>query len=283
MLHVPVGSNTFGGVTNSWGTTRPGTTWGTSITPGSGAKGSYAAVVGTALSFDAYGVLLVVYGSGGSAASRNYLMDVGYDPAGGTSYTVLLPDLLVGGSIAMNTAGTTGGIWYYFPIFVPSGSKVGARAQGADTTAFRVGIQLMQQPVNPAQIRKGSFVEAYGISGNTGTSVTLGTTSEGAWTQIGTTGSLPIWWWQMGYQIATADTSWANAQISVDVAVGDATNKNIIIADTIINSNSTESIGNPPISAGVEFYVKPGTAVYARGQHSGTVDNCAIAVYGMGG
>jgi hypothetical protein len=209
-------------------------------------------------------------------------MDIGVDTGGGTSYAARIPNLLVGGSIAMASTGTSGGIWYYFPLFIPAGSTVGAAAQGADTTAFRVGVELLQQPMNPSQIRKGSFVEAYGISGNTGTSVTPGTTSEGAWTSIGTT-TLPVWWWQCGYQISAADTSWNNANITVDIAVGDASNKNIIILDTIINTNTTECLGNPPISAGVEFPVPAGTNVYARAQHSGTVDNPAIAVYGLGG
>lgn len=282
MLFVPIGSNTYGATLSSWGTTRPGTTFGTSVTPGSGAKGSYATALFSALSYPAYGILLCIYGSGASAASRNYIMDVGIDPAGGTSYTVKIPDLLVGGSIAMNTAGTSGGIWYFFPLYIPAGASVSVRAQGADTTAFRVGAQIFTKPINPAQIRKGLFVEAYGISGNTGTAITPGTTSEGAWTQIGTT-TKRVWWWQYGYQITTADTSWANGQITLDVAVGDATNKQIVIADAILNTNSTECLGNPPLTAGVEYPVPASVNVYARAQHSGTVDNPAVAIYAMGG
>jgi hypothetical protein len=209
-------------------------------------------------------------------------MDLGIDEAGGTSYTVRIEDMLVGGSISMGATGTSGGIWYYFPIYIPQGSTVAVRAQSTVTTAFRVGAQFFQMPYNPAQIRKGSFVETYGATAPNGTAITPGTTSMGAWTQIGTTTN-DVWWWQYGYQIVSTDTSWGNAQIVLDIAIGDATNKVIVISSAIINTNSTECLGNPPLTSGVEFPVPSGTNVYARAQHSGTVDNPTVCVYGLGG
>jgi len=280
MLHVPVGANTFGGFTNSWGTSRPSSTLGTSVTSATGAKGSWANVISTPTSDAAYGVLIWVHTSGASSQSRNYAMDIGVDEAGGTSYTVRIPDLLVGGAGSL-TAGRAG-VYYYFPLYVPPGSTIGARAWGSVTTAFRVGVQILQQPANPSVIRKGSFVEAYGVTASAGTSVTPGTTSEGAWTSLGTTSSR-VWWWQVGYQITTADTTWGNAAIAVDLAVGDGSNFNIIISDMLVTSSSAEALGNPPIQAGVEFPVPSGTGVYVRAQHSGTVDNPNIAAYALGG
>lgn len=280
MLHVPVGSSTFGGFTNSWGTTRVSATWGTSVTPATGAKGAYADVIGTPLTDDAYGILIWVHSTGATNASRNYVMDVGVDPSGGTSYTVRIPDLLVGGAGTMVSG--RAGVYYYFPLHVRAGSTLGVRAQGSVTTAILVGIQLLQQPMNPAAFRKGSFVEAYGISAPGGTSLTLGTTSEGAWQLVGTTTN-PVWWWQVGYQIGTADTSWSNAAITIDLAVGDASDKNIIISDMVVTTSTAEALGNPPIQAGVEFPAKAGTNVYVRGQHSGTVDTPTVAAYGLGG
>jgi len=279
MLHVPVGANTFGGFTNSWGTTRPSATWGTSISSSTGSKGSWTNIL-SALSDDAYGILIWVHASGASNASRNYVMDIGIDPAGGSSYTVAIPDLIAGGTGTM-VAGRAG-VYYYFPLFIPAGSTVAARSQGSVTTAFYVGAQILQQPMNPSQIRKGSFVEAYGISAPGGTAVTPGTTSEGSWTSIGTT-SMPVWWWQIGYQIGTGDTSWSNAAITVDLAVGNGSNFNIIISDMIITTSTAEALGNPPIQAGVEFPTASGTGVYVRAQHSGTADNPNIAVYALGG
>jgi hypothetical protein len=216
----------------------------------------------------------------GSTASRNTLVKIGVDTSGGTSYVDVIPDLICGGAAPYNVSG--GGVWYYFPIFIPAGSRVGAVARGSVTTAIRVGMMAMERPANPSMIRKGSFVESIGISGNTGTSVTSGTTSEGAWTLLGAT-TLRTWWWQVGMQIATTDTSWSTNSIHVDLAVGDASNKDIIIMDANFTTTTNEQLVNPPLTAGVEWDVPAGTNVYVRAQCSGTADPYEIGAYALGG
>jgi len=277
MLHVPVGTNTFGLTQASWGTTRPAAANGTVVTPVVGSKGSWAQLIASVTS-DAYGILISINSNAASAANRNAAVDIGIDESGGTSYEVAIPDLL-GGAVS---AYTTVGGWYFFPYFIPAGSRVAARAQSTVTTAFRVGCQLFERPSNPAQIRKGALVEAIGVSGVTGTSVTGGTTSEGAWTSLGTTTNR-LWWWQFGCQIAVADTNWNAAALHVDVAVGDGTNFDVIIADALITATTAEALSNPPLSAGVEWSVPPGSTMYARIQSSGTLDPFQITAYGLGG
>lgn len=279
MLHVPVGSNTFGQSIVSWGTSRPSATNTTAITPATGSKGSFANVL-SALSYDAYGLLILISNTSGSAASRNYCIDIGIDPAGGSSYTTVIADLLGGG--AGSIVSGRGSSWYYFPLFIPAGSTVGARAQGSVTTTVYIGMQALVQPIKPSQIRKGTFVETYGATPPGGTAITPGTTSEGSWTLIGATTN-DVWWWQVGMQVNTTDTSWGNAGIYVDVAVGDGSNFNVIIADNLFSTSSTETIENPPIQAGVEFPTPAGTNVYARAQHSGTLDAYNLCVYALGG
>lgn len=278
MLHVPVGANAFNLTLPSWGTTRPSNTFTTSVTPAVGSKGSWAQL-GSDLVDDTFGLLINISNNSASAASRNTVVDIGVDESGGTSYSVLIADLLAGGA-ATYTAGL--GIWYYFPIFIPAGAAVAARAQGTVTTALRVGCVHMQRPYNPSMIRKGSFVETLGITAPDGTAITPGTTSEGSWTSLGTT-SKRCWWWQAGIQVNAADTSWNAGAIHLDVAVGDGTNFDIIIQDLGATTATTETMLTPPLTAGVEWDVPAGSTIYVRAQHSGTLDAYTCAVYGLGG
>lgn len=277
MLHVPVGSNTFG-VTVPSTTARPAAAQGTSITPAIGSKGAWAQVFASSGTNETYGVLINFNSNSGSNASRNTMADLGIGTAG--NEIVLIPDLICAGASTYAVGQTQ---WYYFPIFIPAGRRIAVRAQSTVTTALRCFVQLLQAPINPSQIRKGSFVEAIGVGTvPTGTSVTAGTTAEGAWTLLGTT-TQKLWWWQIGIQVSTADTAWA-AQVShVDVAYGDATDKVIIIQDLNFVTTTAEVLGNPPLSAGVEFPIPAGSSIYVRVQTSGTADPYLMTVYGMGG
>ena len=280
MLHVPIGANNFQLTEPSWGTTRPASANGTSVTPAVGSKGSYAAL-GSAISQDAFGILVNVNTNFASTASRNTVVDIGMDPAGGSSYSVVIPDLLCGGSSAYTRNG--GGNWYYFPLFIKAGTTIAARAQGSVTSAIRVGCVTFSLPGNASMVRKGSFIEALGISAPGGTSITPGTTSDGSWVDLGTT-SNRMWWWQFGMQVGTADTSWNLNAIHVDVATGDASNKEIIIQDANFCTDSGEYVGNPPLTAGVEWEVPAGAHIYIRAQASGTLETAYnAAVYGLGG
>lgn len=185
MLHVPVGAQSFGLTTPSWGTTRPAAANGTSVTPGTSSEGSWTAV-GSALSYDGFGLLININSAFTASTPRNYVVDIGFDPAGGTSFTETIRDLLAGGA---TTYAAGGGCWYYFPIYIPAGTAIGARAQGTNATALRVGWLVMQRPMNPSMVRKGSFCETIGLTAGAivGTAVTAGTTSEGSWTSIGST------------------------------------------------------------------------------------------------
>lgn len=274
MLHVPVGSNQFG-LTQPSTTARPATAQGTSVTPAVGSKGNWAQLIASTTA-DLYGVLVCINSNSGSNSSRNTVVDIGIGPSG--SEVVLVPDLIGG------NAGTyvLGAMWYYFPIFVPAGSRVAARAQGTVTTAIRVYMQGVGRPSNPAQIRKASFVDAIGVSGPNGVSVTGGSTNEGAWTLIGTTTDR-VWWWQFGIQVASSDTSHIAGVQHVDIAVGNGTLFDVIIQDAQFITSTAEASSNPPLSAGVEYPVDAGVDVYARVWSSGTPDPYQIAVYAAGG
>lgn len=279
MLHVPVGANTFGLSTPSWGTTRPAAANGTSVTPSTTGYGTYASVI-TALASDCFGLLININSNSGSAASRETVVKIGVDMSGGTSYVDLITDLLAGGAATYSTSG--GGLWFFFPLNLPAGSRLAAAAYSTVTTALRVGIVPMMRPPNPALIRKASYVETIGASGRVGTSVTAGTTTEGAWKLLGAT-SRRCWWWQLAIQVPASDTSWNAAVLHADLAVGNGTNYDIIIQDAAISTATTEAMTNPPLTAGVEWDVPAGSNIYMRLQSSGTLDTYTGCAYGAGG
>jgi len=284
MLYVPVGANTFGLSTFSWGTTRPAAAQGVSVVPANtNAYGNWVQLF-SALTYPSRGIAIVINSNSASNAVRNSAIRLGIDEAGGTNYTEWIGGLLGGSAAPYNIGGA--GVWYYFPIYIPAGSTVGVAARGTVTTAFRVGAWLQQQPYDSSMNRRGAFVETFGVTlgagSATGTTVTAGTTAEGAWVQLGTTTNR-CWWWQLGFQLGTADTNVGANVLHLDLAVGNVTTKDLIIQDYPVMTNATEQLTNGLTTAGCEFDVPAGSTIYGRVQNSGTNDIYQISAYGLGG
>lgn len=276
MLFVPAGANAYGAVQTSHGP-RPATNFGATVTPGTSDFGAWASLV-SATSTESYGILVNINSNLASNASRNSVITVGIDFAGGTSYVDLIPNLIAGNASTYIKSG----LWYYFPVFVPAGSSLAVKGYSSVTSTIRCYAQLLQRPFNPSLIKKASYVDSFGVTANAGTVVTAGTTSEGAWTLLGTT-TRRLWWWQFGAQITTADTSRSNNVYHVDVGFGDGTNMVTIIQDAQWVTSTAEDANNPPLSAGVEYPVPSGSSIYARIQCGGTAEVLNMAVYGAGG
>lgn len=165
---------------------------GTNFTMGANdTYGANVAVISTATTYDTHYMIIGIGGTGtGSQVDNCGVADILYDPAGGTSWSVLISSLLCGYAV---TPGTSSGltVWYHFPIRVPAGSTIGIRAKMAytvaDSTGGRVVISMYGKPSRPSLWWSGQKVETLGISGSKGTSVTPGATgASGSWTTIGT-------------------------------------------------------------------------------------------------
>ena len=274
MLHVPGGAFDFADVqTNMPG--QPLSTGGTVITPVVGAKGAWAQVFAS-LTADTYGLMILVHNSRTSAANRGYAIDVGIGAA--ASEQVIIPDLI--GSNA-GVTNNTGGIWYYFPVFIPAGTRVAVRAQGSVVTTCRVIIRAMQLPRDPSMVKTCGLVQQLGLTGITGTAITAGTTAEGAWVSVGTTAS-DLWWWQVGVQVQLADVAHVAAYTHVDVAVGDGTNFSLILQDVPFTTTTGEEAGKPLLLIGCERWVPAGSTIYVRAQSDVAADPLQVCVYGAG-
>ena len=295
MARFPVQTSEFGSIISSVADgTIPATSWGTSITPGaSNAYGSYTSVLaGASLTSDAYGLEIIVSSAATSAADRGMLVTIGFDPAGGTTFTGLggvtgneianllcssAPAWYVGNGIA------SGGTRFYFPVFVKSGTSIGAKAQTNHATAgtVRVAVNAFCKPSRRSAVRVGSFVRTFGATTATtdGTSVTQGTAAEGSWTSIGTAAD-KLWYLAAGIGARTATAG--NDVSHTDISIGDASNKRVVISNVFGASTTGEQfsvIG--PSSAYCN--IASSDILYARSQASVAQPGFSVALYGVGG
>jgi hypothetical protein len=279
-------ANDFGFSADNFGATYTDAGIGTGITSGAAnTKGSTVSLLaGASVTEDVYGVAVGFSGGNAAATVRQYLSDLFIDPAGGTSWQAspIIPDLISNSPSLLN-----GGYWYYFPLFVKSGSAFGSRTQcSAASAALRVMLRLFGKPNKPELCKTGAFVRSFGVTAasSNGTTITPGTSAMGSYTaSLGTT-SDDLWWWQCGH--ATNDTTQTAVGYLLDVDAGDATNKYKCAQHVLVSQNNTaEQNGKaafglvPPIR-----HMKSGANIYMRAACSGTPDSSiTVAAYGLGG
>lgn len=299
MLFVPNGSNDFA-ASASYGLTRPGVASnGVSLTAATlSTTNAYSTTqfqqIGNALTTDCYGLYINVnnYFAGGVFRQLALRFVVDYTGVGGSSFGSgnVIIDGLVGSQATQYALG--GGLWYYFPIYIPSGSAVGVTGRGSTTTAPlpSISIQYMTAPSNPSLVKRASFVETIGLTLGTGTvagiSVTPSTaaTEPNSWTLIGTT-TKRTWWWQVACQ--HSDTTMTALNYHVDLGVGTSTTTvDPIITDQYIQTTATEQFLNLGRGFGVEKVVPAGSSIYARVHNAGANENAGsfqVVAYGCGG
>jgi hypothetical protein len=275
--------NEFSLVIDSFGAdgTRPVAAAGVSVTPGNNAYGGYVSLIaGASVTDDAYGILINVNSIGANTFARDTLVTIGLDSSGGSSFTDWITDLIV--SCAAPYAGSTFsiGVEYYFPLLVKAGASIGIKGtqNNAAPAAFNSFVRLFCQPSRPDLLKVGSGVRTYGSTpaSSSGTALTQGTTSDGAYVDVGTiaAGDNP-WFWQVGLGVNNAAIG-ASAISYVDMAIGQAGAKRNVIRNQRVGFNSNEQlIMSTPIDGyGVGA---AGEHVYVRAQHS------AAAVTGVSG
>lgn len=284
MLASP-GLSAYNFTYDNWGA-NPATTFGTSVTPGAtNAEGTFTQVASSAnIAQDCYWMHVVVHTGATSGAAKNHLLDIGVDPAGGTSYTAIITNLDVGASPAVTVAGSKE---YVFPFYIKSGSSVAVRIQGSNGTAgtVRVAVKFWGQPTRPEVVPVGSFSETFGtITNSNGNSFTPGNAADGSWVDLGTTTN-PLWWFQIGTGL---DNTIITAEYTyVDVAWGDASNKHLMFRD-IIGGTTGETTGvltTTNLHAFAAYNPVPaGTHIYIRGRCNNAPDTGYHAtVIGIGG
>lgn len=246
----------------------PGATPGTSVTPGiSNAEGSWTSLATSGnVAQDVRGFFLRVSDNAVATPTtgKNFLLDIGVDPAGGTSYTEVISNIVCGSAGPITAAG---GHSFFFPLFIKAGSSIAARIQGSHgtATASRVGIKLYGQPSGQHAFPVGAYTETIGtITNSNGVSFTPGNAADGSWASLGTTAK-DLWHWQIGYQI---DNGTITAEYTyIEIAFGDASNKHII-CERMHQGTTSEQTGSVlnmqllwheaycPVPAGSTIYIR---------------------------
>lgn len=254
---------------------------GVAVTPVQNAtNGGYAQLASAAnVANDVFEIDVCINNIAGSTLARDCLATLAIDPAGGTAWADIY-DLLCGQASLVGGVGGLGS-WFRFPLFIKAGSSIGMRASVNSATLTSIGafVKLRGKPAEPSLVRAGRYVEQFGINtaASTGVAMTAGTASEGSWTEIGTI-ARPLWAFEFGFGMNTGAVN--NGAFAVDLSVGDATNKKIILLDHMLNVNSSENASKP--QALVHARAAAGAKVYARTQ--AVFNNThSIAVYGIGG
>lgn len=195
---------------------------GVTVTAGGSANtlGAWAEVIAST-PFDAVGVLVHVDAGLSSSVVVNTLVNIGRGAA--SSEEVLIPNLMAGH--AEGWSGSNMEHSYFFPLFIPAGTRLSAQAQSvAASRAVDVGIWLVGGPRVPSRWC-GNRVTAYGANtaASTGTVITPGTTpSWSSAVQMAASTANPIRALQMAMDLGT-DLSAFNRRYIGRVGVGSST------------------------------------------------------------
>lgn len=164
-----------------------------------------------------------------SAVSRAFLIDIGIDPAGGTTYTpiIQLPLEIYGNAAYFPRK-------FILPMYFPKGCTVGARCQSATASAT---IRIWGHLYTGAGMPVYTFAELIGVSGSRGTAltdsagwVTLATSTGKAYDAI-----IPCAW--PNYDAA----AWGDGYGRIDYAIEVASVQHIIAMEHC-NAGNDENI-----------------------------------------
>jgi len=235
-------------------------------------KGSWTQLI-SSTSHDAYGIWIGIDGIHVSAAATPYLVDIGVGPAG--SEQVIIPNLDVWGADA--TAAGLNPHLFWFPVYIPAGSRVAARSQSA-TANKTCRVMVMLDGVPWYGLWGLGPVVDYGtdLANSSGTSVTPGSGAFGSWVQLGTTTRDHTFW--------TVSMDWlTNAVVSalttlVEVGVGPSGSQRSLGVLRFRSTAAEQIAGGPFPLFLASLPVPAGTPVWARAA-SGATTAIGVIVY----
>lgn len=246
---------------------------GANITADSGnAMGPWTDLFGALTSADSYGIYLWASQGDAAAASRPLLCDIGFDVDGATSYDTLIPQLLWESPAGLNSGWWIGGGVYYFPLFIPAGTRMAARAQTTTTIfTFRLRCILMQKPTHPELLHVGSQVEAVGADAASSRGTVFAPGASGAWGSWTSLGTLTNEGFYVVPGFGIDDSSSTNDLLGIDIATGDATNKVTLVSHMDCGQAAFPwSNFKPYPDAGFYHSLPAGAELFVRGAHTNT-------------
>lgn len=212
-------------------------------------KGAWTEIVpAAAYSFDVGMVVVRIQNVSASATNTAMLIDIGVGAA--SSEQVLLPNILAGGN---------GSSPYWFPIFVPGGTRISARCQaavaGGDTAS--VNVDLYGGPGVASHPLVYYAAENCGADTATSDGVTL---TVGSWVQLKSAtdydavAAVPMF--AVGGTVAGANNT-------INVGIGASSSEQVLIDKVKISTNTSEAVSDatPTGLLPMDFRIPAGTRV----------------------
>lgn len=257
-------------------------TAGTSATTGASATtyGSPAEIF-SSLNFDVYGIYLSV--SQYSAAANTLQAMMNLLVGGSGSEDPIIPDLIVGynarGAVHYGT-----GQRYFFPIYIPAGTRVAWQvAGGVVSTAMRIIAIAIGGDGSPPW-RVGSKVTSYGVGTvPQGTAITPGASgAEGSWTQIVASTTSDHFAIMPGFQ-PNGDTTINNRGYALEIGRGASTAEDPIhTVDYWYGTTNAEEVIGPTPCLPAFVDIPSGSRLVMRVSNSGTNDGgYGACLYGI--
>jgi hypothetical protein len=247
---------------------------------GTGAKSSWSEVISdAAVTTACHGVFVEVAKTATGATDTSAVLDIGVDAAGGSSYSAVISNLLVGFADDPNANTGNGGVQQYFiPLESPSGAAVAIRGQtnGGAALSASVRVSLWGAATGPYS---GATCTTYGVSGTNGTEVTPGNDSAwGSWTSIGGTTATDLQAISIGVQPKVTAGAINRNAYQLQIGVSSAAISGIYD----VKSSTTETFHGPRPVIPTYYYVASGAQLQVRARGvSGSIDNLYVALYGV--
>ncbi|MBA3431231.1 MAG: hypothetical protein H0U16_07105 [Actinobacteria bacterium] len=204
------------------------------------------------------------------------LLDIGIGAA--ASESIIVPDWNIG---AASTA-SIGPKSQYWPLFIPSGTRIAARTAGVilnDTCAFSMMLD-QEFPFGPPSTL--DRVTSYGVTavGSKGINVITGANAYGSWTQLtaATSSDHDAWAVSLGQ---AADVTVTGGAIFVQLGVGPTAGPQVI-GEWIFATNVNEEISGPIPDKPTWQPVPSGTAICARVAAAATTETFDVIAHGLG-
>jgi hypothetical protein len=194
-------------------------------------------------SFDAYAIQVMISDTFSSATNTSTLVDIAIGAA--ASESVIIPNLNAGYAQVSGGDERQGAQKYWFPLYIPAGSRLSATAQSAVASkAPRVCVWLFGEPLRPTWA--GQIVTDYGtnLATSRGATVTCGVSAaEGSWAQITAATSKAHAFMAAGVS-CDGDASVLSDVGLLDIGVGAATEQTIM-EHLPFGLNTAEAMSTP--------------------------------------
>lgn len=212
---------------------------------GPNVKGTYTEFF-SAIPFEANGLLIQFdYGYDGGNLSAA-LIDIGVGTSG--SEQVIIPNLNYCGANA--AGGIRCGAHVYFPIKIPAGSRVAARAQGNSGTNYQVVTSMMLFSGAFNSPGGYNYVDTYGtdLANSRGTGVDPGATNnvKGSWEQIAASTGRAHRGLILGLQHDGSSGFLGYNEFHLDIGIGGSGSEIVIVPDLqiYVNADATNNFYN---------------------------------------